>query len=583
MKKLLDILFYLIIFLFLSIFLSVFSEYHFYSVEQNQLFQISWPSISEMLMKPGGLALVITESLVQFFIVPYAGAVITAALLTLIGLLTSMVLRHIDPKTHLFILPLLPVLTLLFVHFDNNYILQGTIALGMMLLILYGVLKIKPVIYRLVASLVATILLFFFAGAVFSLFALAVILCEVINRTSYWYYFFCTGFIALLLGIGSVYFSFIGEYRFAFLPDAYYHVRLVPDKVIYYSWLSFLLSLLIVFILRHKNELKGKMLVIVSAIQILLICFLFWKGVEKYGDSKSYQMKTMDYYARTEQWDKILEMCRKPMTNYLYMCYANMALAHKGQLADDAFKYDQRGPQGLAVTWNKSANVSTLLSDVYFAMGNVAIAQEMAFESNLGSLCDGNPRMMKRLVQTNLIYGTYPVAEKYIAVLENTLYYRDWAKEQRKFLYNDAEVESDPLLGNMRKGLLTNSILSQIDGFDADLRLMAEQNPANKAAFQYLGVFYLLMKDMDKFKNMIETYYGTEFLPVLPTSYQEAVITLSERESDYWKRFGVSESIVKRFDEYKRQVLANRNNPNALPGLLGRSYGDTYWFYYMFK
>ena len=98
-----------------------------------------------------------------------------------------------------------------------------------------------------------------------------------------------------------------------------------------------------------------------------------------------------------------------------------------------------------------------------------------------------------------------------------------------------------------------------------------------------MGVFYLLMKDMDKFKNMIETYYGTDLLPVLPTSYQEAVITLSERESDYWKRFGVSESIVKRFDEYKRQVLANRNNPNALPGLLGRSYGDTYWFYYMFK
>ena len=72
------------------------------------------------------------------------------------------------------------------------------------------------------------------------------------------------------------------------------------------------------------------------------------------------------------------------------------------------------------VAWNKSTTISALLSDVYFTMGNVAAAQEMAFESNIGALCDGNPRMTQRLVQTNLIYGAYPVAEKYIAVLENT-------------------------------------------------------------------------------------------------------------------------------------------------------------------
>ena len=111
-----------------------------------------------------------------------------------------------------------------------------------------------------------------------------------------------------------------------------------------------------------------------------------------------------------------------------------MALARKGILADEAFKYTQHGPRGLMVAWNKSTTISALLSDVYFTMGNVAAAQEMAFESNIGALCDGNPRMTQRLVQTNLIYGAYPVAEKYIAVLENTFYYKYWAKAQRKFL-----------------------------------------------------------------------------------------------------------------------------------------------------
>lgn len=317
--------------------------------------------------------------------------------------------------------------------------------------------------------------------------------------------------------------------------------------------------------------------------QFIILGLIFWKGFDLYGEQKSYRLKMMDYFTRTEQWDRILVSCKEPTTNQLYLCYQNMALARKGILADEAFKYTQHGPRGLMVAWNKSTTISALLSDVYFTMGNVAAAQEMAFESNIGALCDGNPRMTQRLVQTNLIYGAYPVAEKYIAVLENTFYYKDWAKAARKFLYNEEAVETDPLLGNMRRNLLAENHLIQMDGFDTDLIRLAEQNPSNKAAFHYAGVFYLLAKDVTRFKTLVETYYGTDLLPSLPVSFQEAVIILSEKDPDYWKRFGVSESIVGRFTDYKRQVLAGRNNSNALPGLMYRSYGDTYWYYYMFK
>ena len=87
---------------------------------------------------------------------------------------------------------------------------------------------------------------------------------------------------------------------------------------------------------------------------------------------------------------------------------------------------------------------------------------------------------------------------------------------------------------------------------------------------------------MTRFKTLVETYYGTDLLPSLPVSFQEAVIILSEKDPDYWKRFNVSETTVARFADYKKQVLANRNN-SAIAGLLNRSYGNTYWFYFMFK
>ncbi|WP_297902783.1 DUF6057 family protein [uncultured Parabacteroides sp.] len=572
-----------IVFVFLFIFLRVFSEYHFYCVEQNQLFLLTRFFIVDELARPGGLAMVLSGWLVQFFIIPNAGAMITAALLTSLGILLQAILRRIDLRGHGILWAWLPILSLLFVQWDFNYRLQGTVAFGMMLLVLYLVLGIRKFIPRLITSVLSSLLLFGLAGPVSLLFALSMVGYEAMSRTSRWYYSVVLPTMVLILGGLCVRYSVIGEYRFAFLPDSYYYFRLIPDKVIYFSWIAFFAALAITCLCKNREPWVGKKRLALDVSQLVILGLVFWKGFGLYGEQGAYRLKMMDYFTRTEQWDRILESCKEPVTNPLYLCYQNMALARKGILADEAFKYAQHGPRGLMVAWNKSTTLSALLSDVYFTMGNVAAAQEMAFESNIGALCGGNPRMMQRLVQTNLIYGAYPVAEKYIAVLENTFYYKDWAKAQRKFLYNDEAVEADPVLGNMRKNLLSENHLSQVDGFDTDLIRLAEQNPSNKAALHYVGVFYLLAKDVTHFKKLVETYYGTDLLPSLPLAFQEAVIILSEKDPDYWKRFGVSESIAGRFADYKRQVLAGRNNSSALPGLMYRSYGDTYWYYYMFK
>lgn len=126
----------------------------------------------------------------------------------------------------------------------------------------------------------------------------------------------------------------------------------------------------------------------------------------------------MDYYARSGQWDEIIRHCHGPIKNYLYLTYLNRALAEKGELADRMFAFDQHGPQGLLASWNKTFTVSTLLSDAYFTLGEIALSQEMAFEGYVTVIGAGNPRNLQRLVQTNLIYGTYPIAEKYIRILE---------------------------------------------------------------------------------------------------------------------------------------------------------------------
>lgn len=576
--------FWLIVFGALFAFLQMCFEYHFYYIEQSQLFLFSEAYIRNKLLLPGGFSMLVAEFLVQFFIRPYVGALVTAVLLTGVGVCTAGIVKRIAPVSGLFILYVLPMLALLFMHFDFNYRVQGTVCYLMMMALLCGYMRIRNDLFRLVAGCVLVPVLFWLAGSITVLFAGMVCLFEGLRKTPKWYISLIGVAEVLLLGVGTVYFSLMGEYRWFFGPDLYYHYTLHPKEIIYYSWICLPLVFLIAFFVRNKNSLSGKKLFAgISCIaQLAMIAAVLWWGMPKYSDAKTLKLKKLDYFARTEQWDKTIEECKGKLTNFLYMCHLNMALANKGELSDKMFNFDQRGPQGLLVQWNKSENISCMLSDIYFTMGATASSQEMAFEGYVSAMEDGNPRMLKRLVQTNLIYGTYPVAEKYISILEKTYAYRDWAQSQRKYLYNDEVVESDPILGTRRRMLPDRNSLAMIKGLAGDLALFLEKGPANSATLQYLGAMYLLAKDLEGFKALVEKYYGTEFLPVLPVHFQEAVIVMSEKEPDYWKRFNVSETIVARFTDYKKQVLANRNN-SAIAGLLNRSYGNTYWFYFMFK
>lgn len=576
--------FWLIVFGALFAFLQMCFEYHFYYIEQSQLFLFSEAYIRNKLLLPGGFSMLVAEFLVQFFIRPYVGALVTAALLTGVGVCTAGIVKRIAPVSGLFILYVLPMLALLFMHFDFNYRVQGTVCYLMMMALLCGYMRIRNDLFRLVAGCVLVPVLFWLAGSIAVLFAGMVCLFEGLRKTPKWYISLIGVAEVLLLGVGTVYFSLMGEYRWVFGPDLYYHYTLHPKEIIYYSWICLPLVFLVAFFIRNKNSLSGKKwrAGISCIAQLAMIAAVLWWGMPKYSDAKTLKLKKLDYFARTEQWDKTIEECKGKLTNFLYMCHLNMALANKGELSDKMFNFDQRGPQGLLVQWNKSENISCMLSDIYFTMGATASSQEMAFEGYVSAMEDGNPRMLKRLVQTNLIYGTYPVAEKYISILEKTYAYRDWAQSQRKYLYNDEVVESDPILGTRRRMLPDRNSLAMIKGLAGDLALFLEKGPANSAALQYLGAMYLLAKDLEGFKALVEKYYGTEFLPVLPVHFQEAVIVMSEKEPDYWKRFNASETIVARFTDYKKQVLANRNN-SAIAGLLNRSYGNTYWFYFMFK
>lgn len=307
------------------------------------------------------------------------------------------------------------------------------------------------------------------------------------------------------------------------------------------------------------------------------------------GDPKIMKLNHLSQYSAEQQWDEIISECAADASNALYICFRNRALAEKGVLAEQLFRYPQCGAAGLLVDWNTSPEVSALLSDVYFTIGDIAASQHMAFESlvvtpqlQVKLTTEENPAMLKRLVQTNLINGAHAVAEKYIKVLEQMGGHKTWCNRHRSFLYDDAKVAADPLLGQKRKCIPPENYFIRLGDLEKNWLTIARANPESRTAIHYLGSMYLLEKQLKKFRDLIEENYPTEVLPTLPRSFQEAVIATAEADTAYWHTHGVSASTVERFNRYKRTLLSNRGNPNV-SHIMRQQFGDTFWYYLMFK
>ena len=575
--KIQKLLFWSIIFAALFLFLQGQYAYLFYYQEQLRLFLFSKTYAWNCVVNVGGVADYIAGFFQQFYRVPGIGAVFTSGLLVACGYLLQKLLSIGMPKPSLLpdVLALIPLGGLLVLHIDENYQIAGTIAFFFCLLFwwLYAVSDKRWI--SLGGTVVLTSLLYGIGGAVFTLFACGLLVYECTTRKKYWIP--AIGLIVLTV-LFWICFSLMeawqGELRLIALPDAYYEYLLDAKKTYWWWGLTLWVGFAAV-LFRNRSVSSWKM----AVAALLLVAGALGKISVDKDPVLSYAYER-DYYLRHQQWAKIVSTFPSEHPTIPTLNVLNLALACRHELGDKLFAYPQNGSQTLISSWDGSLIGAMICSDIFYQVGDIASAQKFAFEG-LITTTRSNPRLLKRLVETNIIYGAYAVAEKYIGLLEQTLFYKDWALAQRAYLSDDG-VRKCAEYQSKRNGWNHKGAYAVSVNFIETLEQLLVNNPEEDMALQYLSGFYLLNRSLSKFKQLYDTYYHTEVWRDLTVHQQEAVIALAQDNPGEWARMGVGWEVEQRYGAFS-QDMADKHNFLNFTEEMERDYGNTYWFYLLFK
>ena len=351
-----------------------------------------------------------------------------------------------------------------------------------------------------------------------------------------------------------------------------------------YAW-SFLRETETIFVTRYTIAFAGYLLCIYAALSfrkpvsrfcalplfLLLGVGLFGSPYHKdYGkligkpDFEYEKLIGMDVEASRENWDKVLDISK---SNLLYneACYLhNLAAAMKGELPERLFTHPQNYANGLFMMVNEVTPFSNgAAGEVWYHLGNMTLADQSAMVSLQFSPKHTGARFIKRLAMINLVSGESGSAEKYLKILDKTLFYRKWAKMMTP---ENQDEQTRTRIENMRRNLVRTDIVSSSNDYRPLLSGLLEANPDNTMARDYLLCFDLLTCDLNAFMK--------DYVPGRDTAniYQEAaLIWLSIqynsgniKDVDF-DRYGITEATINRQQMFYRY-------PDR--------YKATYWYYF---
>ncbi len=473
--------------------------------EQLQLFQTTRTYFEDLIGRPGGLSAYIGEFLTQFFNNFWIGAAVMTGLLLLVMLLcylTSNRFAPSSPKSTNLVLSLTPLISLLMFLGNPDVTLTFVAALSISLAGAYLFTSIitdhKKVIIKYLLMMGGTTVIYWLTGAATIIFTILIIAYAFRDKRNSIPCKVIFALVSLICLAANVYIWSL----FLPYPLSYQLIgigyTMMPDRLDVWQIIVEALCVIVPVLALLFAKLPQKVTIpTLIGVEVLAVIIFYPKAY----DEIAYRLIDYDYMVRANDWQGILSYSDVHDPELpLSVSATNLAAGMTGQLDACAFNYFQHGPEGLMPPFAKETLSSWTTGEIFFQLGMINSAQRFYFEG-MEAIPNYNKssRAVKRLVETAIIRGEYTLAEKYMNILKNTLFYNKWAQRNLDLIKDKSSVENHPYYGAIRKKMIDEDYLFSEGELDKTLGQLFMKDPGNNLAKQYLILYPLLQRDLNKF------------------------------------------------------------------------------------
>jgi hypothetical protein len=575
-------LFFLFPFVFLTIYFREFADHIFFFQEKSILFQASSNYFFENLHQPGKLLIYLGEFITTFYYYPLAGSILISGITVLIMIELRAIIHFLTGKNSLLI-PLIIGTVLFLVQTNYFYLLFNSLGLLLLITLFYFTIRYLKGWFPVI---IAPVWFFICGGFSWIYFIMISFYFVAYTGKSKWIKTGLLWFVCLVVFYVSKEFLFFQTARtLAMFPFSTENTG--SQNLLFFSAVAVITCLpllsLIKIRLPFRNRIPdyvGKFVVVVGFVAALVIIAILS------SDKKTNQYFHVEKLFFQGKMDEVIAYNTKyPSNNILTNYLNNIALCEKGKLNDQLFHFRQ-SPDGqtLFLKWEIQGEILRLGGYFYYTIGMINEAQRWAFEYMV--MKGPTPEGLKMLVKTELINSNYEVASKYISLLKKSVFYRGEAKKYERMLFKESAINSDSELGVKRQERVTKDFFTITDNPIINIERIVATDSLNRNALDYKLAWLMLKKD---YGNIVQelTRFNSLKLKRIPVHLEEAALvyrmTFKKGSLPDPGNLAFSRDIESQFQNFLTTFQQYNNDPRKAEPALRKQFGNTFWYYAIYR
>ena len=362
--------------------------------------------------------------------------------------------------------------------------------------------------------------------------------------------------------------------------------------------IALLLLILFPLLYRIGKRIKNtKAATIISSILLVaVIGFSFGVLEDADYDDENYHAECKAYRSIDDmKWEEALShisQIQGTISRQLII-FKNVALFNTGNIGNCMFDYENKGmiPTPSDSLKVHTANTASPIIYLHHGMTNFAYHYCMEIQVEYGF----NVSLLKVMALSSIISGENELALKYLNILSNTMFYREWAERYLPLARNPKDIGKYPELAKIQDlhSKMDNIIDNDSGICEAYLIRYFSNTYTNASKYlQEMCLAYSVMsKNIQRFWRQYLLYLQLHKGEKIPEIYQQAAYFYYDMEPSTApdaKTYGLQfdQKVIdqyNQFDQLTQGLLRSGFSEESIARQTESEFGDTFWWNYYFN